>query len=245
MTTRSKSKDAIPKKTEIIIKNLGIALMLFALGIMLILFTFSSPYVKRLFDSLESMIIIFLFVTILFGVGFGLFKYNYKIIQNKKEILINLSLLVISLTFSMVLIDVCLFFLLPQNVIEDSKYSWDEPAYVNKTFEVLDLDLSKHLVNYITYERGFKRFSTPDSNKIKILVLGDSFTKAGTVSNGEEYYAYLERNPEIQLFAKGVMGWGTLQEYLFLNETYDSIKPDIIILQFSSNDFINNDYFLG
>jgi hypothetical protein len=41
-------------------------------------------------------------------------------------------------------------------------------------------------------------------------------------------------------FAYGVMGYGTLQQYMILDRYLDEIQPGLIILQMCSNDLINN-----
>jgi hypothetical protein len=42
------------------------------------------------------------------------------------------------------------------------------------------------------------------------------------------------------LFAYGGGGYGSLQEFMILDKYYDVIKPDLIIWQYTTNDFINN-----
>ena len=74
-----------------------------------------------------------------------------------------------------------------------------------------------------------------------MLVLGDSFTQMEWVSNGEEWYAYLEKAfDNLELFVYGAGGYGTLQEFMVLNDYMDVINPDIILWQFSNNDYFNN-----
>lgn len=98
---------------------------------------------------------------------------------------------------------------------------------------------------YSTKEFGFRAFGDINSNKIKIFVIGDSFTQGHTVSDGKTYYDYLrENNNNIELFAYGGGGYGSLQEYMILDKYYDVIKPHIILWQFCQNDIINNDYDL-
>lgn len=96
-----------------------------------------------------------------------------------------------------------------------------------------------------TDKNGFRFFGNPDSNRIKIFVLGDSFTQAAEVSNEKTYYALLAKNfNNLELFAYGAGGYGTLQEYLILDEFIDRIRPKILLLQLCTNDFYRNDYDL-
>ena len=48
----------------------------------------------------------------------------------------------------------------------------------------------------------------------------------------------------MEVFAYGAGGYGTLQEYLILDEVVDHIRPTMLLWQFCSNDFINNDHAL-
>ena len=97
------------------------------------------------------------------------------------------------------------------------------------------------LVKYSTGPYGFRVFGDLKTRKKKILVLGDSHTQAWQVSDGETYYDYLRKNNKnIEIFAYGCGGYGSLQEYMILDKYFDLIKPDLILWQFCANDFINN-----
>lgn len=76
--------------------------------------------------------------------------------------------------------------------------------------------------------------------KKRVLVLGDSFTHAIEVSNNKTYYAILGSDTNLEIFGYGVGGYGTLQEFMVLEQLFSKIKPHLIIWQVSSNDLINN-----
>lgn len=99
-------------------------------------------------------------------------------------------------------------------------------------------------IHYSTTKDGFRRFGDPATTKRKVLVLGDSVTQATQVSDGEAFFDVLARHPSVEVFAYGAGGYGSLQEYLILDQHHDIIQPDILVWQFSDNDFINNDYGL-
>ncbi len=100
-------------------------------------------------------------------------------------------------------------------------------------------------VRYTTVRDGFRVFGDVHSAKPKVLVLGDSFTEAATVSDGEAYYQWLAAaRPDLEFFAIGGGGYGTLQEYMLLDEYADAIKPDLVLLQLHPNDLINNSHAL-
>jgi lysophospholipase L1-like esterase len=94
-------------------------------------------------------------------------------------------------------------------------------------------------------DQGFRIFGNPrEKNKNKVLFLGDSYTHAMEVSNNKTYYGLLSNALPMEVFAFGGGGYGTLQEYMILDKYVDEIGPDIIVIQFCYNDFINNDYEL-
>ncbi len=80
----------------------------------------------------------------------------------------------------------------------------------------------------------------------RILVLGDSFAWGYGVADSEIFTEVLERElaggePSWQVLNSGVSGWGTDQEYLFLNSEGFRYSPDIVILAFFCvNDPKNN-----
>lgn len=88
---------------------------------------------------------------------------------------------------------------------------------------------------------GFRSFGDVNSRRLKMLVMGDSFTHATAVSDDRTYHALLSKLLDVEVFAYGAGGYGTLQEFLVLDRYLDIIRPDIILWQYCVNDFINND----
>jgi len=87
---------------------------------------------------------------------------------------------------------------------------------------------------------GKKVFGDTATNKIKIFIVGDSYTWGGGIPEEQMYYNILKNSLGAELFVYGGGGYGTLQEYLVIDKYFDAIKPDLIILQTCSNDFVNN-----
>lgn len=87
---------------------------------------------------------------------------------------------------------------------------------------------------------GFRMFGNLSSGRPKLLVIGDSFTQAVEVSDDKTYFAIIRGLFDIEVFAYGGGGYGSLQEYMILNRYFDLIKPDLVLWQYSTNDFINN-----
>lgn len=85
------------------------------------------------------------------------------------------------------------------------------------------------------------------TKKYKIFVIGDSFTLGwGSPGVPEErmYYNQLKNKFDAEIFVSAGGGYATLQEYLVLDKYIGQIRPDLIILQVCSNDFINNSWQL-
>jgi len=100
-------------------------------------------------------------------------------------------------------------------------------------------------VHYTTGEHGFRRWGDPASPKPKVLVVGDSYTESIMISDGETYADLLaRRRPDCEWFVYGCGGWGTLQELMLLRRHIDAIRPDLVILQMSANDLVNNSHAL-
>ena len=109
-----------------------------------------------------------------------------------------------------------------------------------------DASGQRYNVDIRTDEKGFRMFGSPNPNpeRKRVLFIGDSFTYALEVSTEKTYYGIIGRTLPIDVFAIGCSGYGTLQEYLLLDQYVGSIKPDVIVVQFCFNDFINNSYEL-
>jgi hypothetical protein len=109
---------------------------------------------------------------------------------------------------------------------------------------VKDADGKVYPLHFNTDHQGFRLFGDTASAKKKVLFLGDSFTQAIEVSDDKTYYALLADSLDIEAFAYGCRGFSTLQELMFLRKYLPVIQPDVVVLQFCSNDFINNHYEL-
>lgn len=97
---------------------------------------------------------------------------------------------------------------------------------------------------YKTNLNGFIEFEeNPDPKKKTLFLVGDSYTQAIEVNHGEAYYESFKE--KFNLFVFAASGYGTYQEYLVLKKYLPLIKPDLVLLQFCSNDFINNSFELS
>jgi lysophospholipase L1-like esterase len=87
---------------------------------------------------------------------------------------------------------------------------------------------------------GFRLYGKLSSGRPRLLVIGDSFTQAVEASDDRTYYAVIRDLLDIEVFAYGGGGYGTLQELMILDRYFSVIKPDLILWQFSTNDLVNN-----
>jgi lysophospholipase L1-like esterase len=83
------------------------------------------------------------------------------------------------------------------------------------------------------------------TSRRRILVVGDSLTHGlGLARDDEMYFSVLGRKLDAEVFAYGGSGFGTLQEYMVIDQYLPRVKPDLVVLQTCSNDFINNSWEL-
>ena len=90
--------------------------------------------------------------------------------------------------------------------------------------------------------RGKKDFPyTKNKDKLRILILGDSFTFGDEVSDNETYSYYLqEMLPHTEVINMGVHGYGHDQMLILLKEEGIKYQPDIVILGFLPLDMSRN-----
>jgi hypothetical protein len=120
----------------------------------------------------------------------------------------------------------------------DPRLGWRATPDYRFEGERRNADGSSYSVRISQDKNGFRLFGTLDSGRPKVFVVGDSFTQAVEVSNDKAYYASL--GDAFEVFAHGGGGYGSLQEFMILDQFFDLIKPDLIIWQYSTNDLVNN-----
>ncbi len=160
-------------------------------------------------------------------------------LRRKEILLLTITVLVSAIIFDLI----CRVILIPSYTA--TKYGWTAPQNKIQHLEIQDTKDNLREITVQYFQNGFKRWGNKNANKIKVFVLGDSFTHMTWVSNGEEWYSYLEDEPnELELFVYGASGYGSLQEYMVLDDYIDEIDPDLILWQFCTNDYDNNKYEL-
>jgi hypothetical protein len=122
----------------------------------------------------------------------------------------------------------------------DGHLGWRATENVRVQTIMKNADGSEYPVVLSQDARGLRLAGTTSGRLARVLVIGDSFTHAREVSDDRTYYFLLSRALPADVFAYGVAGYGTLQEYLALEKLLPIVRPDLIIWQYCPNDFINN-----
>ncbi len=126
-------------------------------------------------------------------------------------------------------------------LVPDARLDW-RPLEVRMTKKKLHF-VGHDPIYYFTDHRGFRGFPTKHNpDKQTLLVIGDSYTQGLDVNQTEIYYESFKE--KYNVYAFGAAGYGTYQEYLSLKLFLNDLKPDLVLIQFCSNDIINNSYQL-
>lgn len=125
-------------------------------------------------------------------------------------------------------------------IIQDAELGWR--AAENYRFDGTkdSSDGKPYAVKMSQNPHGFRTFGEQSSGKPRVFVIGDSFTQATAVADDKTYYSTMGRLLDVDVFAYGGGGYGSLQEWLIFDKYFDSVKPDLVLWQYSTNDFINN-----
>jgi lysophospholipase L1-like esterase len=167
-----------------------------------------------------------------------------------------LLLLAVSTAFCLLSMEFVLRFVFPIRVTtiglrdapKAARYGW--ALNPHQLIKILDPDTGVVYTDYANSEgwRDRERSLQRRPNTLRILVLGDSVTYGAIVGQADTYTAILER----KLRANGVDaevinisygGWGADQELEALSLEGLAYKPDLVILQFCTNDPSDVEYF--
>jgi len=130
----------------------------------------------------------------------------------------------------------------------DKKMGWQAVPNFDFNGTVSDAEGNEYDLNFQTDKNGFKYFGrlhNPDDKRL--LVIGDSYTHAIEVSNNKTYYGLLQdslKKYKVELFSYGARGIGPLQQYIWLDDWFETIEPDAVLWQFCFNDIYNSSYEL-
>jgi len=218
-------------------KIIGISLIILSLAVILLSVIF---LVKKI--TFPGLILGLIFVLGILAISLGwllILKPEFQLIKaiksKKFEILLSIIILVAC--------DFSLSFVMPHTYGISCKEGWCTKSgkFVNM---IKDTPLITRTVTSTYNKNGFRVWGDlSDKTKKRVLVLGDSYTQDIFVNDGEEWYAHLEKAfPDTNFFVYGSTGYGSLQEYMILQDYINEINPDVIILQFCVNDYSDNYY---
>ncbi len=131
-----------------------------------------------------------------------------------------------------------------QTVQIDETLGWDVVHDIQKNDQRVDFKKKPYNCVYTIDKQGFRKFGNPRSKKPKVFFVGDSFTLAEDASDDSTYFSVVAQRANVEVFAYGVGGFGSVQEMMILQKYIAQIQPDLVVMQFTSNDFINNCYDL-
>jgi lysophospholipase L1-like esterase len=129
--------------------------------------------------------------------------------------------------------------------ISDQEIGWKLKYNFFHTYKNYDQDGNLYYSKFITNKDGLRVYGK-ESGKLKILIIGDSFTADPYAGNDEMWFSHLSReikeytNNDVTVYAGGGGGYSTLQEFLLLKKINKKYDYDFFILQFCSNDFGSN-----
>lgn len=87
---------------------------------------------------------------------------------------------------------------------------------------------------------GFRKYNSQPNAKTKFLLIGDSYTQSVEVSDEKTFFKIWEDSLDINLFVYGMAGYGTFQQLMILEKHLNEINPDVVMIQYCANDFIDN-----
>ena len=127
---------------------------------------------------------------------------------------------------------------------KDPFLGWRTTPNYSYTGTAIDQNWNKYPISIKYDENGFKEFGNINSTKPKVFFIGDSYIASVEASNEKTFYRLIQDSLDIEIFAYGQPGYGTLQEYMILDKWLDTIKPDLIVWGVCSNDIIDNCFSL-
>lgn len=120
----------------------------------------------------------------------------------------------------------------------DNLLGWDHQPNQSGIFKHPDFQVKVKLNSHGMRD---KEYPLERTEKGRILVLGDSFGWGFGVEHEEIFSEIIERrHPEWEIINASVSGYGTDQQYLYLRSKGFRFQPDVIMLLFYENDFVNN-----
>jgi GDSL-like lipase/acylhydrolase family protein len=169
--------------------------------------------------------------------------------KNLRGILINLSLIIISTLFALVVSEIALRLigLKPLYVSPERDRFWKyDPllGWAHKPGQegIFETPQFRTLVRINDNGLRDRPHSYARQNNIeRILVLGDSFAWGYGVEESERFSQLLEKSLDVEAINAGVSGYSTDQELLWYQNEGIKYDTDLVILELAGNDVDDND----
>ncbi len=161
-----------------------------------------------------------------------------------REVAKNLSLLLAALTVSVLLAEVAVRLLLPQNLSGSWRIQTETGLLVNKSRGSSQHQYGQRVVRYRFGEPHLREVArTRSQSARRILVLGDSFTFGWLLEDADTYVARIQELIDAQfgagrfvLLNAAAGGWGAADYVFFLEEFGPQIRPDAVLVFLNADD---------
>jgi lysophospholipase L1-like esterase len=125
--------------------------------------------------------------------------------------------------------------------VPDKTYGWLVQEGYRHEGEMRDFKGNPYSLQISFGKNGFRKWGNPETtDRKRVLFLGDSYTACAQTSDDKLFYKILGDSLPIEVFAYSAAGYGNTQQYLVLEKYLDEVRPDLVVWQFCSNDFIDN-----
>lgn len=163
--------------------------------------------------------------------------------------LVATSVVAVSTFCTLAAIEMGLRFVKPNILQNDRELGWRLVPGVKRSVDNVRLDQTPYTATIAPNEMGLRESGSTANARLTMLVIGDSFTADPFSGDDDMWYVVgarqlealggLEKN-SIHTLGGGAGGYGTLQELMLLRQLKKQVSPDLFVLQFCANDFINN-----
>ena len=163
----------------------------------------------------------------------------------RREKIIKLTLVLISVSFSLLIVELVLRNIYPQISDHDSMFQYDSElgwSFIPSNRGAIVYPGEAHHFIEIN-EAGFRDDSFEDlERKRKVVVIGDSFVSNVSVASDDVFTEVLEERLEAtSVLNFGVNGYGQTQELLLMQRLLGEFDPEMVILMiYVRNDFTDN-----
>ncbi len=169
-----------------------------------------------------------------------------------KEKLLNFLVLTISLVITLIVCEIVVKIILPQNLTGSFKNQTEDGLWANKSHGSIRHQFNDRTVHYRFYPPHL-RDTQQKPESTQILVLGDSFTFGTLLEKENTYIDHLQRSvdsvfgPDYFNFINAASsGWGTDDYLAYTEEFGDVIAPEIVLIFLNTDDIgrsINSDLY--